>query len=389
MSENGHNSKQSFPETTTESPGCGHALCRDLKAYVDGELNAPGRWLVRRHLERCRACREEVSGLKRLGEDLTNLENAGPNPRLRARILASLPEAPPRQTLPSARAHRPPSSTVVFGRGMAFGGALTAVALFGAFAALRQPAPPRAAQAASQHETVRPVTSSPVIAPVTKTPPPQMAAHVPVERVYTDPVSREAERLFREEMKAQARAARKRGKTTPGGVNAAKSPADLNTQLAMQVTNVATAREILRQWALQLGGSAAVKSGNTGYETASNRPTTSVPPVPSPNDSKTSAAPAVPPTGNSGEETLVVAMRVPGERAEMLLRSLNQIGTVQSPAPASDIHKLRELAQRRMLLSATREENPAPVTKKRKSDERKAGFVTVSIRLNPAPVNGK
>ena len=67
----------------------------DLKALLDGEL-APARvWLLHVHLWFCPSCREEVTWLKRLGEDMRDLERAVPSPRLRARILAALPETPP------------------------------------------------------------------------------------------------------------------------------------------------------------------------------------------------------------------------------------------------------------------------------------------------------
>ena len=70
-------------------------LVPDLKAWIDNELPAPRVWLVRAHLLMCPACREEVEWLKRLGEDMRDLERAVPSPRLRARILAALPATPP------------------------------------------------------------------------------------------------------------------------------------------------------------------------------------------------------------------------------------------------------------------------------------------------------
>lgn len=70
----------------------------DMKAYLDGELSAPRRWIARAHLTRCAACREEILGLKRVSEDIKNLPQATPRPELRRRILASLPEAPPQHS---------------------------------------------------------------------------------------------------------------------------------------------------------------------------------------------------------------------------------------------------------------------------------------------------
>ena len=70
-------------------------LCGDLKAYLDGELTPPRRWIVRWHLARCMFCQEEERWLRRLGEDMRDLEKARPRPELRRRILASLPDTPP------------------------------------------------------------------------------------------------------------------------------------------------------------------------------------------------------------------------------------------------------------------------------------------------------
>ncbi len=70
-------------------------LLADLKALLDGELTPVQVWSTRAHLWFCPSCREEVVWLKRLGEDMRDLERAVPSPRLRARILAALPDPPP------------------------------------------------------------------------------------------------------------------------------------------------------------------------------------------------------------------------------------------------------------------------------------------------------
>ncbi len=78
-------------------------ICRlvlaDLKACLDQELPAIRKTLVVRHLQRCSECGEEAAWLRRLGEDMQVLEQAVPHERLRARILANLPDAPVRVTL--------------------------------------------------------------------------------------------------------------------------------------------------------------------------------------------------------------------------------------------------------------------------------------------------
>ncbi len=71
------------------------AIYEDLKAYADGELSALKRWQIRRHLAGCASCRQEVAGLNRVSENISNLPQPTPRPELRARIMASLPAPPP------------------------------------------------------------------------------------------------------------------------------------------------------------------------------------------------------------------------------------------------------------------------------------------------------
>lgn len=77
-------------------PECKNALQEDLKAYLDGELPTARRVAVERHLTGCAACTSELEGLRLLSTTLTEtLPASAPLPdALRARILASLPEAP-------------------------------------------------------------------------------------------------------------------------------------------------------------------------------------------------------------------------------------------------------------------------------------------------------
>ncbi len=107
-------------------------LCRlvlaDLKACLDQELPTIRKMLVVRHLQRCSECGEEAAWLRRLGEDMQVLEQAVPHERLRARILANLPDAPVRVTL--SRPGRP-----VLLR-LAFSGAAAGLAMGVCFALL-------------------------------------------------------------------------------------------------------------------------------------------------------------------------------------------------------------------------------------------------------------
>ncbi len=64
----------------------------DLKAYADGELPVVRRAAVRRHLNRCPACREEIAAMTQLTEDLRASE---PTDALDADLRARILDAPP------------------------------------------------------------------------------------------------------------------------------------------------------------------------------------------------------------------------------------------------------------------------------------------------------
>jgi len=64
----------------------------DLKAYADGELPLPRRLAVRLHLTRCASCREEMTQMTQIAEDLRASEpDAALDPTLRAKILGIAP----------------------------------------------------------------------------------------------------------------------------------------------------------------------------------------------------------------------------------------------------------------------------------------------------------
>ena len=94
-----------FNERSQRTSKCtGHEhLLPDLKAMLDCELMSLRVLSLRTHLLFCPNCREEVVWLKRLGEDMRDLERAVPNPRLRARILAALPETSPGKPASASR----------------------------------------------------------------------------------------------------------------------------------------------------------------------------------------------------------------------------------------------------------------------------------------------
>ena len=67
----------------------------DLKAYADGELSWLRRRAVRRHLTHCASCREEITAMTQITEDLRAAESGDAlPPSLREKLLADVPLAP-------------------------------------------------------------------------------------------------------------------------------------------------------------------------------------------------------------------------------------------------------------------------------------------------------
>ncbi len=62
-----------------------------LDAYHDGELSGPRRWQVRRHLDRCDACRETLAGFEPLGRWLREVAGSVEAPDLWAEVERQLP----------------------------------------------------------------------------------------------------------------------------------------------------------------------------------------------------------------------------------------------------------------------------------------------------------
>lgn len=69
-------------------------LQHDLKAYVDRELPPARRLVVRGHLLRCASCREEVSQMEKISNDLRAADTGALDPSLRAKLLANLANEP-------------------------------------------------------------------------------------------------------------------------------------------------------------------------------------------------------------------------------------------------------------------------------------------------------
>lgn len=78
------------------------AFDADLKAHLDGELSLWRRLQVRRHLNQCPQCREEIQLMQSLKEELKTQESAPLDADLRAKILDNAPQNAP-APLPNRR----------------------------------------------------------------------------------------------------------------------------------------------------------------------------------------------------------------------------------------------------------------------------------------------
>ncbi len=404
-------------------------LRADLKAYLDGELPALRRWVVRRHLVRCSECREEVTWLKRLGDETRELDKAVPRPELRARILASLPDLPPAHmagtseplTLRSARGGR---------YRLALGSAVAALAVVGAFALAHNglrlsrqapseaathpvllsqgepgsgapsrgtpqpgrfvpgpPFPARIADAPSHSVTGRPgrnPENRPVRDPfqpgsaVDSTPTPHVSHPGSAPSGSSDGTYAAAENLFQRRW-AEEQARQPYQNPMPGG-NGEKAPQKLAhaqaappIRLALAVEDVAAARDSIQSLARQMNGSAALNppASISAWQRGAPQPT-------------------------ADKNTL--ALRVPADRAAALLQQLSKMGALKAvrpepngkngvvsaskhvmAVPEADRSKQPEEMYRLLLRGYSVAQPGAPSA----GNPRSPAFVTVTVQLQP------
>jgi|SRR5579884_2567613 len=319
------------------APSCPDGrLHAELKAYLDGEMAAPRRWLLRRHLARCAACREEISELKRLGEDMKDLDRAVPRPELRARILASLPPA---------TTHRAPAPGTL-GRAvprLALGGALAVLGVGAAFAMTHLLTPPKPA---GNEEGVRLAVKPPVPADryvTNSTPPfiPKGQGQHPVLRVGNPPPGRSVDPFDPDHLM---------GKTSPPPLHnpapavpeqlprrpdfhslqqkppenaPVPDPLDLKgpVQLALVVKDTDSLYQQIQARVQKLGGRIVSLTSDSPEAPNAGGP---VPKKAAPPGG--TALPAAPQHGN------ILTLSVPMAHARALLSALKQLGTVM-PAP--------------------------------------------------------
>ena len=244
---------------------CGRGFVHaDLKAYLDGELRPPRRWVVSFHLSRCTECREEIAWLQRLGKNMRSLEAAYPRPELRQRILSTLPamEMQPQ----SGMARMQPSVNrpvhVRFrGPSLAAAGALLIAALaFGAVAFVAHQSAQNAADFAKTHSAQPVATSRPVRLPKSPaTHDERQGPNVPIpdDIVKPDPTSEAADQLATLKMEKMRQDAQK---TIPANLERAfaevksrqlevGSSTTPYVSIALDSKDVASARRTLTEWA--------------------------------------------------------------------------------------------------------------------------------------------
>ena len=304
--------------------GVHNELLADLKAWLDGELAAPRVWFVRAHLCFCPACREEVKWLKRLGEDMRDLERAVPSPRLRARIMAALPDTPPGRPVPVPARN---SYRLRYGATVAFACACMAFAaiIFNHQAHTRIAS---AHQTAALNGTVS--NSGP-----RESAPAERSNRAPLTLPQTvDPNSQEADRMLARWLKDQEfRQSRDIAKNRANWTNlVAKLRAAVHSgrtdeplHLAVAVPNVQSAESTLTAWAKSVGGSASdsSQSGPGSSAVAPVVPTNEAPPR--------STEPAEISSGR------VVTLRVGAAKVAMLEPVLGRLGAWHQTAAAASL----------------------------------------------------
>ncbi len=119
----------------------------DLKAYADGALPLVRRGMVRLHVSRCPACREEVTAMSQISTNLLAGDTGGLTAALRERLISAAPEA---DSVPSAvqpRRWRPRPLEI-------WGAAAAAVVMFFVLMPVFAPARERAQRVSVLSQTV-------------------------------------------------------------------------------------------------------------------------------------------------------------------------------------------------------------------------------------------
>ena len=309
---------RSRPDNLSETPSTrrpvrciGGLLRANLKAHLDGEMSALRSWLVRWHLAQCTECREELRWLRRLGEDMKELESARPRPELRARILANLPAAPPAPGIRVVHSRPDQARSTRLAPRLALAGGMVMLLAFSAVFALKSashlvPAPRKAAESARSGSpqtdaSPSPETGAGAMDMVTYQPP-------------IDPNNALADKLFRESMNALEREKLAQGQDDWHRLMAQARAVARKTDrtatemgVALAVPNLAAVRLHLPTWAKQEGARLVVNGRvDPSQIDGSNLPTAQTGNI----------------TGN------VVAFYVPAARGPAFLTALKHLGQI-------------------------------------------------------------
>lgn len=304
-----------LPEPSPSRPErCNGGLFRaDLKAHLDGEMSVVRHWLVRCHLAQCAECREELRWLRRLGEDMKDIESARPRPELRARIMANLPAAPP---APGIRVVHSRPDRERFSRlapRLALASGFAMVFAFGAVFALthtvQAPAGKQSMAQAARLDTSQ--GSKPMVVAVANPPAPEAMPEKPAE----DPYGALADTMFQKEMAQRERTLQLERQDdwhrlmTQARSVARNSKATSNTEIgvSLAVTDVAGVRAHLPGWAKQEGVQLVMDG----------------PPAPASAGGASAAPGALKPAPEG-----MVAFYVPAERGPAFLGALKQLGQI-------------------------------------------------------------
>ncbi len=356
-------------------------LCRlvlaDLKACLDQELPAFRKSLVVRHLQRCSECGEEAAWLRRLGEDMQVLEQAVPHERLRARILANLPDAPARVML-----NRPARPVLLR---LAFGGAAAGLAMGVCFAlllnkidgdkkllqiALIQPEKP------NEHVALQTKTT------ISKENPTSSLGADPSLRLPDDPLTIAADAIV---AKQEAERTQKDLALSASNRNAIKklaegAPPKTSEQLEGQKTLIFavsdrnSAQANLIKWAQDSGGYVASSlTGGSSSVAGSSRMNEVAPSV------MGATAPAVQIPAQANRECILLALRIPKKSLASLPAFMKKLG---APAVGKRTQKEKSAADSSRFVQVPRS---SPLDVLHPSDQQSSrdnsSLVTVMIEL--------
>ncbi len=312
------------PENLLETPAArpfrhckGGLFQANLKAYLDGETSAIRGWLVRGHLAQCAECREELRWLRRLGEDMKELESTRPRPELRARILASLPAAPPAPGIRVVHSRPDRESSPHFMPRLALAGGMAMLLAFGGVFALKRSVGVTVSsrQDSAQSARIDAQQGKTPLAPADIQEPGKGAMEMVTYTPEDDPNNKLADKMFHDQMTemerekgllgqddwhrlmAQARAAARK----------TDQPAITEMGVSLAVSDIAAVRSHLPTWAKQEGAT----------RVAIGKP-----------DPAAADSAILPPLRTENSPTNMIAFYVPAQRGPAFLGALKQLGQI-------------------------------------------------------------